>query len=759
MKFKLRYQAAISLLLCCALLGACSRDPNVRKRRYLESGNKYLQSGNLNAAAIQYQNAIQLDSHYPDAHYQLAQVYLRQGAAIGAYRELSRTIDLQPTNLNAHLDLGNLLLAVHDFKRAQEQATLVLQQDPNNSRGHILMANSDAALEDPTASIREMQTAIELDPQRSKSYLNMGLLQLNAKDASAAEADFKKAVELDPKSVEACVALGNFYAQQRRFPEAEQEFQKGIQIAPKNPAPYAILARLYVFENERPKAEQVLQQAKQAMPDVSEGYRMLGDFYFAIGDRDAAMREYASISALHPKDLRVQKNYIQLLIYAKQLDQAAKLNDAVLKENPKDIDALIYRGQILSAQNKPADASAALDQAIKAAPENPVAHLTQGIVMLQMNNTGRAESELRETIRLRPTMVQAQRMLADLAVQKNDMNSLRETAEAIIKALPKSPDGYVMRAQSELATDQTTAEADLNIAMQDAPNDPRPYIGIGDIRAIQKKYPEAEKMLETALSKDPNSSRAIAALVNVYALEKQQARAVPRIKQQLPLATDRGPLYQLLGSIQAGQGDYQGAEQSLSQAVDLEPTASSPLVSLAAVQRALNKPDEALNTCKQAIQRNPKDLSAYLMAGTIDDGQQRWQDAEQDYQKALQVDPNYAPAANNLAYVMLQHDGDVNVALTYAQTAHRVMPDSPNTSDTLAYAYIKKGNYQLAQDLLTDAVKKDPRSAAIEYHLGLTYVKTFDMDKAKTHLQHALQLKPDNGLADEIRKALASVTG
>src|SRR5271166_2187451 len=63
--------------LITALFTGCSRDPNVRKQKYLESGNRYRDQGKFREAAIQYSNAIQLDPRFVEAHYQLAETYLK----------------------------------------------------------------------------------------------------------------------------------------------------------------------------------------------------------------------------------------------------------------------------------------------------------------------------------------------------------------------------------------------------------------------------------------------------------------------------------------------------------------------------------------------------------------------------------------------------------------------------------------------------------------------------------------------------------
>ena len=58
------------------------------------------------------------------------------------------------------------------------------------------------------------------------------------------------------------------------------------------------------------------------------------------------------------------------------------------------------------------------------------------------------------------------------------------------------------------------------------------------------------------------------------------------------------------------------------------------------------------------------------------------------------------------------------------------MPNSPNTADTLAWAYYQKGTYGFARDLLEDAVKSQPGDATMQYHLGMVYSKLKDKANA-----------------------------
>ena len=106
---KLPRQGAIGfqLALACALLFGCTRDPQVLKKNHFEKGDAYFQQAKYREASIEYQNALQIDSKYADAHYGLAKTYTKQGDWARAYQELQATTTLDPSNLQAQVDLGN----------------------------------------------------------------------------------------------------------------------------------------------------------------------------------------------------------------------------------------------------------------------------------------------------------------------------------------------------------------------------------------------------------------------------------------------------------------------------------------------------------------------------------------------------------------------------------------------------------------------------------------------------------------------------
>lgn len=104
---------------------------------------------------------------------------------------------------------------------------------------------------------------------------------------------------------------------------------------------------------------------------------------------------------------------------------------------------------------------------------------------------------------------------------------------------------------------------------------------------------------------------------------------------------------------------------------------------------------------------------------------------------------------------MLEHGGDVNVALSLAQTARRGLPNLPNSADTLGWAYYREGAYNSAIDMLQQAIETDPNDPTFHYHLALAYQKLNKPALARREFEATLKTDPNYAQAGEIRQQLA----
>ena len=736
---------------------ACTRDPKVRKQKYMDSGNGYMKQEKYREAIIEYANAVKIDPTDANAHYLLAQGYMKAQIWNGAFAELTRTIEIQPGLLPAQLDLGNLYLAGRKNTEARQKAQLILNKDPKNGGAYALLANIEASEQHSDEALKQMQKAIDSDPKNSQFYLNLALLQANQKDFAAAEASAKKSLAL--KSTEdAHQFLGTIYAQQQRWPDAEQEFKASIAAAPNSMPARVRLANLYLAQQKPEVAEQVIAQAKKDLGKDSRTYTVLADFYLGRGQVDKALAEFAAVSKEHPKDLAVKKRYAEVLLLTNHDADAQRITDEILKNNSKDLEGLLFRSSLQLKQGKPSDAVQGLQLAVKADATNAFAHYLLGQAFRANGENERAIPELKEAVRLNPRLILAQRALAETAIAKGDVDGLAAASESLIQNAPDAPDGYLNRAAAEFARKQPDkAEADLQKAIQVAPQNPTAYVRLGFFRASQKKMPEAEKYFEQALSVAPASDEALRPLIALYLSQKQPDKAMARVKAQIEKSPNTAAFYVILGTLQAQAKDYVGAQASLHKAIDLDKNNMEAFAILGQVQVAAGSLDDAIKSWEVWMQKNPKDVRPYIMISGLEQTRNNWQKAQQMLQKAMEIDPNNVIAANNLAYILLEHGGNVDVALTLAQTARRQAPDSPNIADTLGYAYYRKGIYGSSIDLFEEAAKKQPENASVQYHLGFAYEKASKNAQAKQHLENALKLDPKSSDADAAKRLLQQI--
>jgi len=227
----------------------------------------------------------------------------------------------------------------------------------------------------------------------------------------------------------------------------------------------------------------------------------------------------------------------------------------------------------------------------------------------------------------------------------------------------------------------------------------------------------------------------------------------------LQKSPNSGNIAFLLGQAQLRNSQQADAAQSFARSAELSPSNAAPIIALAGIQVSRGETDAAIASYKRAILLAPTNAQLVVSLGTLYEAKGDWQQAEATYRQALSIQSDNAYAANNLAYLLLEHGGDVNVALGLAQIARRGLGDSPNSADTLAWAYFHTGAFAVATPLLEEAIKKVPSNPTYRYHLGMVYQKLNDPAHARAAFEGAIKAKPDSPAAEAARKAISELAG
>ena len=250
-------------------------------------------------------------------------------------------------------------------------------------------------------------------------------------------------------------------------------------------------------------------------------------------------------------------------------------------------------------------------------------------------------------------------------------------------------------------------------------------------------------------------------LVLTYAASQQTDTALARCDRQLDLLKDskihQAIIHTLKGNIYQARKQTDMAEEEFKLAMKANPEYIQPYYGLARIYLLSNRSDEAIAQMEKIIEKEPEQKAPHMLLGTIYDIQRKFDRSEAHYRAALKIDPQFAPAANNLAYLLSEQSGKYDEALTFARIAKAQMPDDPSIMDTLGWIYYRKGLYDSAIQELSDSAGKLENNAVVRFHLGMAYYKKNQMDRAKSELNKALKLDSAFEGSDVAKKTLAEL--
>ena len=124
------------------------------------------------------------------------------------------------------------------------------------------------------------------------------------------------------------------------------------------------------------------------------------------------------------------------------------------------------------------------------------------------------------------------------------------------------------------------------------------------------------------------------------------------------------------------------------------------------------------------------------------------------YERVLTIQPDFAPAANNLSWIIAEEpEPDLGEALRLAMIAKEQMPDEVHIIDTLGWVHYKRKSYGLARNEFAQAVEKQPDMPVFRYHLALALYGEDKKELALKELQEAA-LKDDFPEKDEVAALL-----
>lgn len=775
--------AAIVAIAFLALV-SCNRDPNVAKQRYLESGNKYFEKGLYKQARIKYLNALQKDMRFGPAYYGRGMAEYKLGMLAPSVMAFRRAKELlredQPEHWDAMAKAAEILLGAGLGKKefmdeAKGYCDDILKRDPNSFDGHRLTADyyfatamaefktaqKDQGSKDLDTAIEEFRTADKIKPGQPGVEMQLARALAGKSDFSGAEKLYRQIIAQDKSLPTPYGELYRLFLFQRKAAEAEQVLKDGFQNNPKQFGYLPMLALHYSLQRRTAEMLGVLQQIKSHANEFPEAYIVVGEFYLRMGDGETAIKEYKEGMAKDPKKkIDYQKRIIEVLMRQGKRSEAADLNSAILKTNPNDNDAKGLAASFLLDKGDINRAIVELQAVVTAAPDNVVAHYNLGRAHAAQQQWEQARQMFQKAIELRADYLPARLALAELQVTRGEFDAALKSSSEILAMDRGSVNAMLIQTAALIGQKKYADSRGRLDAMTKAyPTNPDVYFQKGVLDLAESKFKDAEASFRKSYELNPANSRGLIGIVETDMAQNKTEDALTLLRTEADKAPNRLEFRLSLartavrvGKFDVGIGEY----QRVLDAMDKNSRQRGDIyLEMGETYRRKGDDISSIAALQKARELMPEDVMVLTTLGLAFDHSGHTQEAKQIYETAIKLQPGNGVALNNLAFLLAEHNGDLDDALTKGTRAKQLMPNLAEVSDTLGWIYLKKSLSDDAVKIFQELVTNHPNQSTYRYHLAMALRQKGDKPRAIKECQEALKNNPSKEERQKIQDLLA----
>lgn len=781
-------------LLASGLAGCGS--PEQKAESYYARGMELIGKEDDLAARIELLNAVKYKSDKVEVWRALAGIDERTKAQ-SLFLDLRRIIELDPNDLPARLRLARIMLAGGATDAAAKVIELAREGDTPNAELHALKAAVFARQNDLGGAMREANRAVAIDPNNVDGVSFIASRKLADGDADSAlkmldalrienedqarigqlkvqilvrKGDLKRAEEIqravaaaNPKDLALRLQLVQLLIAERKFDDAEKELRARLDVNPNDKKAVLDLVRFLntakgpqvaraelenriklggdVFDYQLALAEIDVAQGRTdhaikllqtVMSSVTATDRKtttqlkLAEIYVGRNDVPAAEPIIAQIIAADRRNAGALRLRASIKINRGQIDDAvADLREA-LNDQPKSSDLLLLLAVAYERGGNMELAERQYADAMKSSRFNPTVLLRYVAFLQRKGDPARAESVLADAASRAPGDVQILASLAQVRLSRGNWAGARVVADAIANNADNRALAEEIRAASY---------------------------------AAENKNNESIAALENAHKDAPDAVRPVVALVSAYLRQKQPEKATALLQDMTKKSPANAQLLVLAGQVDLVENRENQAVQNFKAAVAQQP--KDPIGYLALSDLFTRRKDysAAIDVIQSGLREQPENLNLRLALGGLQIFKGDYEPAIAQYENILRDQSAQIVAINNLVSLLLDHRTDKDSIDRAIALAERLKDAKiPQFQDTYGWAQYKRGGYDTAVKLLESAAAQMSDQAVVHYHLGMSYKKAGEADKAAEQLKLALKLESNETLLkSDIRDALGDV--
>jgi len=247
-----------------------------------------------------FEQAIQKDPTYALAYAGLADSYVYLGwfsvlppkeAYSKAKAAAIKALEMDDGLAEAHNSLASVKATYEwNWSDAEREFKRAIELMPNYPTAHHWYAEYLKQMGRHGEALTEIKRAQELDPRSLIVNTSVAWQYYFMRQYDQAMELYQMTLEIDPNFGPAHWGLGWAYEQKSMFEEAIAEFQKGIDLSGGNPVYLAALGHALAVARKREEAEKVLEELKEQSKRRYVPPYFLAAIYTGLGDKDQAFQ-------------------------------------------------------------------------------------------------------------------------------------------------------------------------------------------------------------------------------------------------------------------------------------------------------------------------------------------------------------------------------------------------------------------------------------------------------------------------------------
>jgi arylsulfatase A-like enzyme/Tfp pilus assembly protein PilF len=199
------------------------------------AARKVLYAGQIDEAVAALRKVIDAAPEYTTARLTLGSAYQMQDRPDDAVAVYEDALRVDPHSHDAHFDFAKLLHSRGETTLAIEHYRAAIAARPSSAMAHINLATVLYANDDLQAARQSYEAGLEAFPDSTVGHFNYGVFLADQGEMDAAIEHVTRAAQLSPRNPQIQFQLASYLFQQQRFDEAAERFAETLNLVPRYP--------------------------------------------------------------------------------------------------------------------------------------------------------------------------------------------------------------------------------------------------------------------------------------------------------------------------------------------------------------------------------------------------------------------------------------------------------------------------------------------------------------------------------------------